>query len=92
LSFSNKRNDQGFTNAMLLDAMCEIKASRANLHLSQLTFLREHEKNAFVEGSKILLDTDLNNFVGILKKISNAIKNFDILATSLSVLQLLQLF
>jgi len=44
----------------------------------------------FVEGSKILLNTDnlkiillnhQNNFVGILKILSNAAKNFDILAT-----------
>jgi len=52
-----------------------------------------HEKNDFAEGFKILLDTDLkiilldqNNFVGILKTMSNAAKNFDILATNLSVL------
>jgi len=56
--------------------------------------LREHGKNEFVERSKILLDTDLkiilldhqNNFVGTLKIMSNAAKNFDILADSLSVL------
>jgi len=44
--------------------------------------------------SKILLDTDLkiiwlnhqNNFVGALNIMSNAVKNVDILATSLSVL------
>jgi len=59
---------------MLLDAMCEIKASRANFHLPQFTFLKEHGKNAFAEGSKILLDTDLNNFVGILKIISNMLQ------------------
>jgi len=43
------------------------------------------------------LDTDLkiillnlqNNFVGTLKKMSNAAKNFDILATSLSVLTII---
>jgi len=47
-----------------------------------------HGKNNFAKGSKILLDTDLkiillyqNNFVEILKVISNAAKNFDILAT-----------
>jgi len=34
------------------------------------------------EGFKILLDTDINNFVIILKVMSNAAKNFDILATS----------
>jgi len=42
----------------------------------------------------ILLDTDLeiillghqNNFVGILKIMSNAAKDFDILATNLSIL------
>jgi len=52
-------------------------------------------KNSFVERSKILLDIDLkiilldyqNNFVGILKIMSNAVKNFDILTTSLSVLR-----
>jgi len=51
-----------------------------------------HGKNDSAEGSKILLDTDLkiilghqNNFVEILKIMSNAAKNFDILATSLSV-------
>jgi len=51
-----------------------------------------HGKNDF-KGSKILLDTDKkiilldyrNNFVGTLKIMSNAAKNFDIL-TSLSVL------
>jgi len=37
-------------------------------------------KNDFTEGSKILLDTDENNFVGVLK-ISNAATNFDILTT-----------
>jgi len=53
-----------------------------------------HRKNDFAEGSKILLNTDLkiisldhqNNFIGILKIISNAAKNFDILATSSSIL------
>jgi len=52
-----------------------------------------HGKNDFAEGSKILLDTDLkiillgyqNNFIGTLKIMSN-VKNFDILATGLSVL------
>jgi len=47
-----------------------------------------HRKNDFAEGSKILLDTDLkiilldhqNNFVETLKIMSNAPKNFDILA------------
>jgi len=54
-----------------------------------------HGKNDFTEGFKILLDTDLkiilldhqNNFVGILKIMSDA-NNFDILATNLKVLQL----
>jgi len=45
--------------------------------------------NDFAERSKILLNTDLlnhqNNFVEILKTMSSAAKNFDILATSLSV-------
>jgi len=53
-----------------------------------------YRKNDFAKGSKILLDTNLkiillghqNNFVGILKIMSNAAKNFDILAISLSVL------
>jgi len=53
-----------------------------------------HGKNNFAEKSKILLDTDLkiilldhqNNCVGILKIMSNAAKNFDILAISSSVL------
>jgi len=47
-------------------------------------------KNDFVEGFKILLDTDLkiilsnyqNNFIGTLKIISNAAKNFDILVST----------
>jgi len=47
-----------------------------------------HGKNDFAERSEILLDTDLkiilldhqNNFVGTLKIMSNAVKNFDILA------------
>jgi len=43
-----------------------------------------HEKNDFAEKSKILLDTDLQ--IIQLKIMSNAAKNFDILATSLSVL------
>jgi len=51
-------------------------------------------KNDFAEGSKILLDTDQkrilldhqNNFVGTLKIMSNAAKDFDILATDLSTL------
>jgi len=59
------------------------------------SFLQLHGKNDFAEGSKILLDTDLkiilldhqNNFVEALKGMSNAAKNFDILATGLSVLQ-----
>jgi len=53
-----------------------------------------HGKNDSVEGFKILLDTDLkiilldqqNNFIGILKIMSNAAKNFNILATSSSIL------
>jgi len=58
-------------------------------------FCTERVWKILLEGSKILLDTDLkiilldqqNNFVGILKLMSNAAKNFDILATSLSVLR-----
>jgi len=52
-----------------------------------------HGKNNFAERSKILLDTDLkvildhqNNFVKTLRIMSNAVKNFDILTTNLSVL------
>jgi len=53
-----------------------------------------HGNNNFAEKSKILLDIDLkiilldhqNNCVGILKIMSNAAKNFDILAISSSVL------
>jgi len=60
-------------------------------------FVSVHRKNDFAERSKTLLDTDLkiilldhqNNFVETLKIMSNAAKNFDILAASLSVLQLL---
>jgi len=59
-----------------------------------VSLTRIYEKNDFAKRSKILLDTDLkiilldhqNNFVGTLKVMSNAAKNFDILATSLSVL------
>jgi len=43
-----------------------------------------YKKNDFAEGSKIL-DTE-NNFVRTLKIINNVAKNFDILATSFSVL------
>jgi len=51
-------------------------------------------KNDFAEGSKILLDLyrkiillgHQNNFIGTLKMMSNAAKNLDTLATSLSVL------
>jgi len=53
-----------------------------------------HGKNDFAEKLKILLDTDLkiillnyqNNFVRILKIISNTAKYFYILATGLNVL------
>jgi len=53
-------------------------------------------QNDFAEGSKILLDTnkkiislDQHNFIEILKIISNATKNFDILATDLSYIIIL---
>jgi len=48
-----------------------------------------HEKKDFEERSKILLATDLKNNFGILKMRSNeyTTKNFDILATNLSVLR-----
>jgi len=53
-----------------------------------------HRKNEFAEKSKILLDIDQkiilldyqNHFVRILKIMSNVANNFDILATSLSIL------
>jgi len=45
-----------------------------------------HRKNNFAERSKILLEHQ-NNFVGTLKIMSNAAKNFDILATSSSILR-----
>jgi len=56
-----------------------------------------HGKKGFAEGSKILLDTDLkiillnhqNNFVGILKIMRNAAKNFNILATSFYIIILI---
>jgi len=59
-----------------------------------LVFEFLHRKNDFVERSEILLGTDLkiilldhqNNFVEILKIMSNAAKSFNILATSLSFL------
>jgi len=66
-----------------------------NFYFSQIIELRiVHGKNDFVEGSKILLDTDLkiilldhqNDFVGTLKVMSNVAKNFGIPATDLSVL------
>jgi len=44
-----------------------------------------HEKNDFAERSKILLDTVQK--IILLKIMSNAAKNFDILATDLTVLQ-----
>jgi len=64
---------------------------KLNLFLHDISFV--HEKNDFAERFKILLNTDLkiilldcqNNFVGTLKIMSNAAKNFDVLATSLSV-------
>jgi len=55
-------------------------------------------KNDFVEGFKILLDTDLkiilldhqNNFVGTLKIMSDATKNFDILTTLYIIILVVQ--
>jgi len=57
-----------------------------------LVILSKHGKNDFAERFKILLDTDLkiillahqNNFVVTLKVMSNAAKNFGILATDSS--------
>jgi len=52
----------------------------------------EYGKNDFAEKFKILLDTHLkiilldHQYIILLKIMSNAAKNFDILATSLSVL------
>jgi len=53
--------------------------------------MNSNGKNDFIERSKIFLDTitllnHQNNFVETLKIMSNAAKNFDILATNLSVL------
>jgi len=53
-----------------------------------------HGKILLKDFAKILLDTDLktilldhqNNFVRTLKIMTNAVKNFDILASSLSIL------
>jgi len=48
-----------------------------------------HGKNDFVERSKILLDTannSENNFVRTLNIMSNAVKNFDIVATSFYII------
>jgi len=53
-----------------------------------------HGKNDFIEGSKILLNTDLkimllahqNNFVKISKVMSNAARNISIPAIGLSIL------
>jgi len=43
-------------------------------------------RKEFAEGSKTLLDrAEGNNFVGTLKIMSNAAKNFDVVATDLSV-------
>jgi len=55
------------------------------------------EKNDFAERSKILLDTDLkiilsdyqNNFVGILKIMSNAAKSFNILVRAFYIIILI---
>jgi len=60
----------------------------------QLLFLAIHRRNDFAEGPKILLDTDQKiillchqiDFVETLKIMSDAAKNFDILATGLNVL------
>jgi len=62
--------------------------------IPQYQFHTQKRKNDFAEQFKILLDTDMkiilldhqNTFVGTLKITSNAAKNFDILATGLSVL------
>jgi len=45
-----------------------------------------HGKNYFADKSKILLNKSENKFVGTLKIMSNAAKNFDILTTDLNVL------
>jgi len=45
-----------------------------------------HEKNDFAEKRNIAGYRSENNFIGLLKIMSNAAKNFDNLATSLSVL------
>jgi len=48
-----------------------------------------HEKNDFIEASKILLDIDTKNFVGTLKIMSDAAKSFDILAISSTLIILI---
>jgi len=67
-------------------------------YLSKVGFLfSQHGKNDFAEGSKILLNTDQkiillnhrNNFVGTLKIISNAPKNFDILVIGFYIIILI---
>jgi len=65
---------------------------KAGIHLYIWVFTYIYGKNDFAEESKIYLNTDLkiilldhqNNFVGILKIMSNAAKSFDIV-TSLNV-------
>jgi len=61
----------------------------------KITYARKKISNSdFAERFKILLNTDRkiilldhqNNFVGTLKIMSNAAKNFNILTTSLSIL------
>jgi len=61
----------------------------ANLYQIRTKTQNAQWKNDFAEGSKILLNfaTDLkSNFVGTLKIMSNATKNFDNLTISLNVL------
>jgi len=58
-----------------------------NITIASSIYIILHGKNDFAEESKILLDTDLKIIVRILKTMSNAAKNFDILATGLSVLR-----
>jgi len=61
----------------------------------KITYARKKISNSdFAERFKILLNTDQkiilldhqNNFVGTLKIMSNAVKNFNIFTTSLSIL------
>jgi len=89
MTFIFKENYFGFITQLsyIFTLICNV----INILMHNRLLILYTKKNDFVEGFKILLNTDLkiilldhqNNFVEILK-ISNIIKNFDILAISLS--------